>query len=603
MAPPPFLLEASALLAPNPPLGARPFCASLLRASHRAVRPSRACALALSVAGVESAGSRGGTLRAEFVKMEFQAVVMAVGGGSRMTDLTSSIPKPLLLVGNKPLIWYPLNLLERVGFEEVIVVTTRDVQKALSAEFKMKMKLDIVCIPDEADKGTADSLRHIYPKLKTDVLVLSCDLITDVALHEVVDLFRAHDASLAMLMRKGQDGLESVPGQKGKKKAVEQRDFIGVDSTGKRLLFMANEADLDEELVIKGSILQKHPRIRFHTGLVDAHLYCMKKYVVDFLMENESITSIRSELIPYLVRKQFSSASSQQGQEEKEEDLKKKELKSLDIYSFIKEANTPTFAPYDTCWNACRGDRWEDLSRSQVRCYVHIMKEGLCCRVSTLGLYIEANRQSSSGWSESRSTDSLRLEEDPPECLQVPKLLPLLCPEESLVHISAQIVSKHLIGVDCLIGQDTQIGEKSSIKHSVIGSSCTIRDRVTITNCLLMNSVTVEEGVVVSTSILHAEDPEFAPQVEPRTIPWVHQAPVACCEHVGGDTPPSEIQFFRGNGNIHRSNIQGSVICNNAVIEKGADIKDCLIGSGQRIEAKAKRVNEVIVGNDQLMEI
>ncbi|XP_054391705.1 translation initiation factor eIF2B subunit gamma isoform X2 [Pongo abelii] len=426
--------------------------------------------------------------------MEFQAVVMAVGGGSRMTDLTSSIPKPLLPVGNKPLIWYPLNLLERVGFEEVIVVTTRDVQKALCAEFKMKMKPDIVCIPDDADMGTADSLRYIYPKLKTDVLVLSCDLITDVALHEVVDLFRAYDASLAMLMRKGQDSLEPVPGQKGKKKAVEQRDFIGVDSTGKRLLFMANEADLDEELVIKGSILQKHPRIRFHTGLVDAHLYCLKKYVVDFLMENGSITSIRSELIPYLVRKQFSSASSQQGQEEKEEDLKKKELKSLDIYSFIKEANTLNLAPYDACWNACRGDRWEDLSRSQVRCYVHIMKEGLCSRVSTLGLYMEANRQ---------------------------------------------------VGVDSLIGPETQIGEKSSIKRSVIGSSCLIKDRVTITNCLLMNSVTVEEG----------------------------------------------------------SNVQGSVICNNAVIEKGADIKDCLIGSGQRIEAKAKRVNEVIVGNDQLMEI
>ncbi|XP_047289457.1 translation initiation factor eIF2B subunit gamma isoform X3 [Homo sapiens] len=323
-----------------------------------------------------------------------------------------------------------------------------------------------------------------------------------------------------MLMRKGQDSIEPVPGQKGKKKAVEQRDFIGVDSTGKRLLFMANEADLDEELVIKGSILQKHPRIRFHTGLVDAHLYCLKKYIVDFLMENGSITSIRSELIPYLVRKQFSSASSQQGQEEKEEDLKKKELKSLDIYSFIKEANTLNLAPYDACWNACRGDRWEDLSRSQVRCYVHIMKEGLCSRVSTLGLYMEANRQ-------------------------VPKLLSALCPEEPPVHSSAQIVSKHLVGVDSLIGPETQIGEKSSIKRSVIGSSCLIKDRVTITNCLLMNSVTVEEG----------------------------------------------------------SNIQGSVICNNAVIEKGADIKDCLIGSGQRIEAKAKRVNEVIVGNDQLMEI
>lgn len=53
--------------------------------------------------------------------MEFQAVVMAVGGGSRMTDLTSSVPKPLLPVGNKPLIWYPLNLLERVGFEGKLI--------------------------------------------------------------------------------------------------------------------------------------------------------------------------------------------------------------------------------------------------------------------------------------------------------------------------------------------------------------------------------------------------------------------------------------------------------------------------------------------------
>ncbi|XP_040612815.1 translation initiation factor eIF-2B subunit gamma isoform X1 [Mesocricetus auratus] len=452
--------------------------------------------------------------------MEFQAVVMAVGGGSRMTDLTSSIPKPLLPVGNKPLIWYPLNLLERVGFEEVIVITTKDVQKALGTEFKMKMKPDIVCIPDEADMGTADSLRHIYPKLKTDVLVLSCDLITDVALHEVVDLFRAYDASLAMLMRKGQDSIEPVPGQKGKKKTVEQRDFIGVDSTGKRLLFMANEADLDEELVIKGSILQKHPRIHFHTGLVDAHLYCLKKYVVDFLMENRSITSIRSELIPYLVRKQFSSASSQQRQEDKEEDLKKKEPKSLDIYSFMKNDNTLTWAPYDACWNAFRGDKWEGFSRSQVRCYVHIMKEGLCSRVSTLGLYMEANRQ-------------------------VPKLLSELCPEESMIHPSAQIANRHLVEVDSLIGPDTQVGEKSSIKRSVIGSSCVIQDRVSITSCLLMNSVIVEEG----------------------------------------------------------SKIQGSVICNNVVIEKGADIKDCLIGSGQRIEAKAKRMNEVIVGSDQLMEI
>lgn len=49
--------------------------------------------------------------------MELQAVLMAAGGGSRMTDLTYNTPKAMLPVGNKPLMWYPLNLLERVGFE------------------------------------------------------------------------------------------------------------------------------------------------------------------------------------------------------------------------------------------------------------------------------------------------------------------------------------------------------------------------------------------------------------------------------------------------------------------------------------------------------
>lgn len=49
--------------------------------------------------------------------MELQAVLMAAGGGSRMTDLTYNTPKAMLPVANKPLIWYPLNLLEKVGFE------------------------------------------------------------------------------------------------------------------------------------------------------------------------------------------------------------------------------------------------------------------------------------------------------------------------------------------------------------------------------------------------------------------------------------------------------------------------------------------------------
>ena len=49
--------------------------------------------------------------------VKFQAVIMAAGTGSRMSPLTERIPKALLPVGNLPVIWYPINFLEKAGFE------------------------------------------------------------------------------------------------------------------------------------------------------------------------------------------------------------------------------------------------------------------------------------------------------------------------------------------------------------------------------------------------------------------------------------------------------------------------------------------------------
>lgn len=48
---------------------------------------------------------------------EFQAVVLAAGHGTRFTDLVGNRPKCLLPVGPNPLIFYPLQLLQKYGFE------------------------------------------------------------------------------------------------------------------------------------------------------------------------------------------------------------------------------------------------------------------------------------------------------------------------------------------------------------------------------------------------------------------------------------------------------------------------------------------------------
>ncbi|KAF4089794.1 hypothetical protein AMELA_G00070750 [Ameiurus melas] len=412
----------------------------------------------------------------QVVKMELQAVLMAAGGGSRMMDLTYNTPKPLLPVGNKPLIWYPLSLLERAGFEEVIVITTKEVQKALSAEQRVKldvkMKLDVVCIQEDVDMGTADALRHIQQKIKTDILVVSCDLITDVALHEVVDLFRAHNATLSMLMSKVHEFTETVPGQKGKKRAGEQRDFVGVDVTGKRLLFMANEADLEEGLVIRKAIMRKHPRMHIKTGLLDAHLYCFKRSVVDFLVDNKSISSLRGELVPYLVRKQFAKDLQTDDKQTEENQTKKDANSSLEILSSSKDDGLLELARDRSCWNDHRGDMSEAYHGGKLRCYVHVMEDGVCYRVNTLAAYVEANRVA-------------------------PKLV-----EEPPVHPSAVVSERSLVGGDSIIGALSQIADKTSIKRSTIGTSTTVKEKVKITNSIIMNGVTIEEGCNIQGSVI-----------------------------------------------------------------------------------------------------
>lgn len=51
------------------------------------------------------------------VAQEFQAVVLAAGHGTRFTDLIGNRPKCLLPIGPFPLIYYPLQLLQKYGFQ------------------------------------------------------------------------------------------------------------------------------------------------------------------------------------------------------------------------------------------------------------------------------------------------------------------------------------------------------------------------------------------------------------------------------------------------------------------------------------------------------
>lgn len=59
------------------------------------------------------------------------------------------------------------------------------------------------------------------------MLIVSCDLVTDMALHLLADVHRTHDASVTMMMAPAPDVTEmSAPGGKSSKRIGKDRTVI-----------------------------------------------------------------------------------------------------------------------------------------------------------------------------------------------------------------------------------------------------------------------------------------------------------------------------------------------------------------------------------------
>ncbi|KAF5287809.1 hypothetical protein FQR65_LT12177 [Abscondita terminalis] len=407
-------------------------------------------------------------------KSEFQAVILAAGKGSRMHEITAGKPKCLLPVGNKPLVWYPLYKLEEVGFTDVILIIyenqKNEIQNALE-KLNLLIKIEYVTIKNE-DQGTADSLRAINDKIHSDVLILSCDFISDVNLGGFLNMFRMHNASLCALLLNPSMEQVAAPGPKIKYKP--ERDLIGIDAQTKRLVFLASASDFEGSVSLPKALIRKHTNITMHSTLMDSHVYVLKNWIIEYLVEDTSISTIKGELLPRIIRKQL---------------LKPKKVDhnvsivntkdKNDIFEYAKESQLKYLIRNSSSFNDHYGDLKSSYHDDIIRCFAYIAEPDVFgVRVNNLPAYYNINLQITDKWQS-------------------------LTNGKELVRVdSSADVQSSQVDDKCILWDSCKVSEKTSFKNSVIGSNSEVQKFSRAFNCIVMNNVSIEEKVALENCIV-----------------------------------------------------------------------------------------------------
>jgi mannose-1-phosphate guanylyltransferase/phosphomannomutase len=134
---------------------------------------------------------------------------MAGGEGSRLRPITSTRPKPLVPVMNRPILWHVLRLLKRNNFTEAHI-TLHYLADQITMAFGEGTQVGLPLNYSFEDRplGTAGSVKAIEENLNDTFLVISGDVMTDFDLEELVAFHKKKGAAVTIGLTRVQNPLE-----------------------------------------------------------------------------------------------------------------------------------------------------------------------------------------------------------------------------------------------------------------------------------------------------------------------------------------------------------------------------------------------------------
>jgi mannose-1-phosphate guanylyltransferase len=198
-----------------------------------------------------------------------QALILAGGEGTRLRPLTSTVPKPVVPLANRPFITYMLDWLAGHGFRDIVMscgFLADGVRAVLGSGQVGDLRIRYVEEPEPL--GTAGPVKLAEPLLEERFAVLNGDILTDFDLSRVRDFHVERGARATLTL-------------------------VAVDDPSSYGLVLTDDEHRVTDFIEK-------PQGEAPTNLINAGMYVLERDVLAHIPEGRAV-SFEREVFPALV--------------------------------------------------------------------------------------------------------------------------------------------------------------------------------------------------------------------------------------------------------------------------------------------------------------
>ena len=483
-----------------------------------------------------------------------QALILC-GPGISLNTFTSNpkdLPKALILIANRPMVWYPLDWCYRMGVTDITLITPRESASPLEAALATNPALTSLPSPKPeilAPKdllqttGTGELLRlpEVQKCITSDFVILPCDLISEVEGTKILQQWLTlNPLSTSSTSGKRKGGLAvfyPTHGLEGISTKKDETDFLAslpipaspvpaprgslrgnIEEVAINMPTDTLNDKIEEDkgfLRLRQALMERYGRVKMRMKHRDAGVYLFPRWVKDFAMTNEKFDSISEDLLGWWAKAGWQCGlaekvgltgvldGSKQSEEDAADGLSEDDEIDVASLSSTKATLVPRKSQKGPNTFATRvPDAVSSIPKTTptvppLLAYVQpAPSKPLIRRVDTTAQLLAI---------------SLYLAKQPTEHALAP---------ENKVHPSATLEQQARVSQeDSLIGENVKLGFRSNVKESIIGANCDIGKNVRLTRCLLMDGVVVGDGVQMMGCIVgrRARIEGMRPVTEPST--------------------------------------------------------------------------------------